>query len=257
MGEPRTISVVIPTRDRPEALRKCLAALVEQTLAVEVIVSEDASGKGPAAARNAGVGRARGEVVLFTDDDCTPEPDWAARLSAACPDGGAAAGATANATPGDPFAAASQLLTSELQRRSLRADGTLGFAPTSNLAVNRALLARIPFDETFPDAAGEDREWCARVTATGAELRFEPAAVVRHHQALGLRGFCRQQYRYGRGAARFRRSGARLAGGTTRLELIGAAFRTRPLVGLLAVLAQAAVAAGFAAERIRGSAGEK
>lgn len=32
--------------------------------------------KGPAAARNRGWLRAKGELILFTDDDCIPAPDW-------------------------------------------------------------------------------------------------------------------------------------------------------------------------------------
>jgi cellulose synthase/poly-beta-1,6-N-acetylglucosamine synthase-like glycosyltransferase len=188
-------------------------------------------------------------VVLFTDDDCEPERDWAERLVAACPNGGAAAGETVNAAH-DAFAATSQLLTSELQRASLRADGTLGFAPTSNLAVSRALLARVPFDESYPAAAGEDREWCARVGAAGAALRYEPRAIVRHHQDLGLAGFWRQQLRYGRGAARYRSTGGRLAEPAVRGRLLRAAFSRGPGVGFLALLAQIAVAAGFALERL-------
>jgi len=249
MGSPEAISVVVPTSGRPDSLRRCVAALERQSIAVEVVVSEDPSGDGPAAARNAGASRAAGDIVLFTDDDCVPDPEWAGRLSAACPAGGAAAGETVNAVEGNVFADTSQLLTSGLQRASLRPDGTLGFAPTSNLAVSRVLFARVPFDSSFPAAAGEDREWCARAEAAGARLRFEPAAVVRHHQELDLGGFCRQQYRYGRGAHRYRRAGGRLAEPRTRRKLIGAAFRAGSANGLLAVLAQLAVAAGYVAER--------
>lgn len=247
--------MVVPTRDRPEALRRCLAALDDQSVAVEVVVASDAYGDGPAAARNAGASRARGDIVLFTDDDCTAELDWAATLSAACPEGGAAAGETVNAVERDPFAAASQLLTSELQRASLRPDGTLGFAPTSNLAVARELLDRVPFDESFPTAAGEDREWCARLTAAGVKLRYEPEAVVRHRQELGLRGFWRQQFRYGRGAALHHGSGGRLTDSRTRRRLIAAGFRAGTRIGLLVLLAQLAVATGFAVERFRVSGG--
>jgi glycosyltransferase involved in cell wall biosynthesis len=251
MAGRRSISVVIPTRGRPGPLGRCLDALACQSIPIEVVVAEDASGEGPAAARNAGAARAIGDIVLFTDDDCAPDREWATRLSAACPVGGAAAGETVTADDGDAFAAASQLLTSELQRASLRADGTLGFAPTSNLAVSRSLLERVPFDESFPAAAGEDRDWCGRVAALGAPLRYEPTAIVRHHQALGLDGFTRQQFRYGRGAARLGRAGGPLAGRRVRRRLVAAAFRAGPKTGLLALGAQGAVAAGFVTERLR------
>src|SRR5205807_1739071 len=36
---------------------------------------------GPGAARNAGVARAGGELIAFTDDDCRPRPDWLRRLA--------------------------------------------------------------------------------------------------------------------------------------------------------------------------------
>jgi GT2 family glycosyltransferase len=251
MATHRDISVVIPTRGRPEALARCLEALERQTIPAEVMIAEDVAGRGPAAMRNAGAARATGDVLLFTDDDCIPEPDWAARLSAACPAGGAVAGETVNADEADAFAAASQLLTSGLQRSSLRGDGTLGFAPSSNIAVSRELLQRVPFDESFPAAAGEDRDWCGRVAAAGAPLRYEPRAVVRHRPRLGLGGFLRQQFRYGRGAARFSRSGGRLAPAGLRRRLLGEAFRARLRVGLLAVVAQVAVATGYLTERAR------
>ena len=38
---------------------------------------------GPAAARNAGAKRARGEFLAFTDDDCLPEPGWLTGLAEA------------------------------------------------------------------------------------------------------------------------------------------------------------------------------
>jgi glycosyltransferase involved in cell wall biosynthesis len=269
----RPATVVVPTRDRPEALRRCLAALARQEPAVEVVVVDDRSapaaaatiraaaeaaratvvsgdGRGPAAARNLGARAAARDVVLFCDDDCEPAPEWAAALASACPVGGSAAGETVSAEPADLFATASQLLTSELQRSSLQADGSLGFAPTSNLAVDRRLACRVPFDESFARAAGEDREWCARAAAANAAPRYVPAAVVRHRQELnGMGGFLRQQVRYGRGAATLR-GVQRLAGPAQRLRLVRAGLAQGPWVGALVVLAQVAVAWGYALERL-------
>src|SRR5215213_1806643 len=76
------VSVVVPTRGRPEALAMCVAALKAQTVPVDVVVVEDVEGRGPAWARNEGVRLARGEVVCFTDDDCEPEVGWAEALTA-------------------------------------------------------------------------------------------------------------------------------------------------------------------------------
>ncbi|MBV9962827.1 MAG: glycosyltransferase family 2 protein [Parafilimonas sp.] len=100
------VSVVIPTYKRPELLIKCLKKLCEQSLSknlYEVIVVTDGADietesiinlmqqqcadfnlhcysleikKGPAAARNKGAYLAKGELILFTDDDCLPQKNW-------------------------------------------------------------------------------------------------------------------------------------------------------------------------------------
>lgn len=96
------ISVIIPTYQRPELLRKCLHALTKQTFAqesYEVIVVSDGPDettelamkevsseqliylhttekKGPAAARNFGWKHAKGILIAFTDDDTLPDRDW-------------------------------------------------------------------------------------------------------------------------------------------------------------------------------------
>src|SRR3954471_23205116 len=100
-------AVIVPTRNRPQSLARCLAALARQegVAGLEVVVVDDGSLEreqvavvvsgtdarlirserphGPAAARNRGVKATDAPVLLFTDDDCEPAEDWAARLSAA------------------------------------------------------------------------------------------------------------------------------------------------------------------------------
>jgi glycosyltransferase involved in cell wall biosynthesis len=270
------ISVVVPTRDRPAALARCAAALAAQDAAeLEVVVVDDGSrdrgavaaalealpearvvrspGRGPATARNLGAGAANGEVVCF-NDDCEPRPDWARVLGEAATDGGVAAGTTNAPRDAVSTAVASQAITNHLQLASLRPDGSLGFAPTSNLACTPAVLAALPFDPGFPDAAGEDRDWWARALAQGIVAAYEPRAEVVHRQQLDLRGFLRQQYRYGRGAVRFRRrrEGDRGYGGPSFYAgLLRAGLAQGPAVGGLVVVAQAVTAAGVMRERLR------
>lgn len=259
------ISVVVPTRDRPEALARCLAALARQSspaTQLEIVVVDDgrdavapgahvvrAGGCGPAAARNLGARAARGAVVCFLDDDCEPAPDWARRLAAACADGGAAAGDTvAHPAAGAP-AAAAQLLTNTLMlstRESTSAGAHLRFAPTCNLACHADTLRALPFDESFALAAGEDREWCARLVASGRTLRHVPDARVVHRPQLGVRGLVRQQLRYGRGAVGFREAGGSLAGADFYRRLARASAQAGPRTAACVALAQAAVAAGAA-----------
>ena len=273
------ISVVVPTRNRPLALNRCLDALAAQTVAdrLEVIVVDDGSlgedevanivarhrrarlirrgSGGPAAARNAGALDAGGAFLCFTDDDCEPQRDWVEHLVKRLEQGAdAAAGKTLSR--GGVLAAASEI-TAHAPAAAQPPDGSdLAFAPTNNLACTKAAFEATPFDESDPDAAGEDRDWCARLTAAGYVLHDEPKARIIHHQELTFGRFLRQQARYGRGAFRFRRNGGRrpLEPAGFYKALLGRAFADGLSLGLLVCVAQAATAAGFvqawAAERV-------
>ena len=97
------VSVVIPTYNRLDTLPEVLAAIEGQQapFAWELVVVDDGStdgtggwlagrrfpiparvvsqpNRGPAAARNAGVTAARGELVAFLGDDTVPSPGWLA-----------------------------------------------------------------------------------------------------------------------------------------------------------------------------------
>ena len=269
-----SISVVVPARDRPSSLRRCLAAIRRDVGSeAQLIVADDGSddpeaiaavagehgasltrleGLGPAAARNRGAGLARAEVVLFTDDDCEPRPGWAERLTAAALRDGAAAGRTV-APPGAGSAVlASQLVIDHLMLQGLD-DGRVEFAPSCNLGLGAEALGRLPFDERFGLAAGEDREWSARAVRAGLAPAYEPGAVVVHRQAEGIGPFLRRGVRYGRGAEQLRSRGVALAGAGSRAALVHRGYGSGPAVGTLVLLAQSATAAGALAERLRPS----
>jgi glycosyltransferase involved in cell wall biosynthesis len=271
-GRMPSISVVVPTRDRPASLARCLAALAGQTAGdeLEIVVVDDASrdadavgalvathartrsvrgeGRGPAAARNAGARAASGRVICFTDDDCEPVPTWAEALSARVRAGAdAVAGTTVNPDPRDRLAAASELIATHLTAFSFRPDG-VPFAASNNLACTASLLETVPFDEHYATPGGEDRDWCARLAALGFELVREPAAVVEHRQDLDLRRFWQRNARFGRAARRFHATHARgLTPSPVALYagLVREGFRAGPGVGALVCLAQLATASGY------------
>jgi GT2 family glycosyltransferase len=247
------VSVVVPTRGRPEALRRCRAALEAQSVPVEIVVVEDVAGRGPAWARKEGVRRSRGEIVCFTDDDCEPEVGWAEALTAPVLAGDVEA-ATGPVRVGNGATAADsawEAIVNYLQVEAA-APGTAspGFAVTANLAARRSLLERLPFDQSFPAAAGEDRDWGERATRAGAAPRFVPGASVVHRSGRGNGAFLRQQYRYGRGAARYRKAAAGRRPGSVAfyLGLIRAGFRAGVAPGLLICLAQLATLVGLIRE---------
>jgi GT2 family glycosyltransferase len=273
MSSPR-VAVAIPTRNRPSALARCLEALEAQTIAreLEILVVCDGAdaapriaevvrgsrarlliqdAAGPGSARNLAARVAAAPILLCTDDDCEPQPDWAERLAAAIERGAdGAVGRTLNGEPQSALATASQLVVTHLQEQTLREGGVYGAA--NNLGCRTEALRRVPFDPAFRFAGG-DRDWCARAADAGLELVYEPRACVVHRQRLTLALFWRQQLAYGRGAYLFRRrrgAPVRLEGAGFYTGLVRRAVADGPGVGGLVVVGQAATAAGFLLEAL-------
>ena len=141
-------------------------------------------------------------MVALTDDDCAPRPDWLGALAAA--QGGEnrrmVGGRVLNALPGNVYAAASQALCDYLYVAG-GGGGEAAFFTTNNLAFDMAGFEAIGgFDESFPRAAGEDRDLGQRWREAGGKLAYVPEALVDHAHDMDLRGFWRQQSNYGRGA---------------------------------------------------------
>src|SRR5262245_245410 len=142
---PPRISIVVPTCNRPNELKRCLTALAAQDLPpadFEVLVVDDGSREsaevvtaqvrscttvrllrqenaGPAIARNLGAQHARGEFLAFTDDDCEPAPNWLRALLERLRANPRAlvGGRTINALVTNKYSATSQLLIDFLYER--------------------------------------------------------------------------------------------------------------------------------------------
>lgn len=70
------VTVVIPATDDPGTLDHCLAAIKASTVPVgDVVVVRDRIADSPSAARNLGVERSSGSIIVFVDADVLVHPD--------------------------------------------------------------------------------------------------------------------------------------------------------------------------------------
>ena len=285
-------SIVIPTYQRPERLESCLQAITRldyPTDRFEVVVVDDGSKvgpdkivapfaarveltllrgthNGPAAARNDGAARAKGEFLAFTDDDCIPLPDWLQAFSKRftntpeCLIGGL----TINGLPNNPYSSASQLLCDYIYACYNADHNNAQFLTSNNLALKRKHFTMSGgFDTDFCRAGGEDREFSSRWLRHGYRIIYAPEAAVLHTHSLTFNTFFRQHLTYGRGAFLFHRKQNDSCGSLTipghfsfYSGLLGSPYllplkRKKLLFGSLFMVSQVAVAAGYFLERMK------
>lgn len=186
------LSVVVPATDAPPTLGRCLAALAaaDGADAVEVVVVEAPARLSAAAARNVGVARATGEVVVFVDADVEVHADALVRIRDAFAADPALVGlfGAYDDTPGisTTVSAFRNLLHHHVHRQGAGRSETFW---TGLGAVRRdAFLAVGGFDEDrYPHPSVEDIDLGRRLAATGAPIVLDPSIQGTHLKAWTLR----------------------------------------------------------------------
>ena len=180
-----------------------VTALFHQHFTLRLIQQDNS---GPSSARNAGVTAAHGQFIAFTDDDCLLHENWLLAMLHGLQrqPGVLIGGKTINHLEGNRYSHVSQALIDHLYDYQARKNPELRFFTSNNMAAARKdFLSAGGFDEGFPMASGEDREFCDRWLHRGNAMEFVPGAVVYHSHDLNLTRFLKLHYRYGKGAKLF------------------------------------------------------
>jgi GT2 family glycosyltransferase len=227
------VSVIVPTYERCASVQRALRALSQQTVSpdqYEVIVAIDGSedgtkemvahfpapyslralwqsNRGRAAACNAGVRIATGQLLIFLDDDMEPVPEFlaghmrahhrASRVGVI----GAAPIVFSRSSPavaqfvGAKFNSHLATLAQPNHRLKLR-DFYSG-----NFSIDRDLLLEVgPFDESFKIYGNEDLELSVRLSKAGVQLVFDSEALAYQHYAKDFAALAHDHIAKGRTA---------------------------------------------------------
>jgi lipopolysaccharide/colanic/teichoic acid biosynthesis glycosyltransferase/glycosyltransferase involved in cell wall biosynthesis len=212
------ISVIIPAHNAAKTIGDCVKAVRNQTLPLsdyEVIVVDDGSTDGTAAiawqagaevveqnrgrqaaARNAGISAAEGDIVCFTDADCFPAPNWLEELVRPFQNPDLIGSKGIYSSDQSELVARFVQLEYEDKYDLLKGQERIDFIDTYSAAYRRqVLMANNCFDETFPYL--EDQELSFRLAARGYGMVFQPTAVVRHLHSHTLWGYFRKKFTIG------------------------------------------------------------
>jgi glycosyltransferase involved in cell wall biosynthesis len=239
------VSVIVPVYNPGPDIDDCIRSLVGQTLPAseyEAIFVDDGStdgtgemigearfpfalkywrqqNQGPGTARNEGLLRADGELVLFIGDDILADERLLEEhllAHAARSDPGAAVLGHIDWVQDLPRTAVMDFVCGQsslqfayafipsLERLDYR------FFYTSNVSVRRQFLvdaaaAGVVFDSDFRYAAFEDSEFAYRLEKRGLELRYAAKALAYHEHWMDVENFSRREFRAGQMAVIFYR----------------------------------------------------
>jgi glycosyltransferase involved in cell wall biosynthesis len=232
------VSIIVPAYNAERDIPNLIQALQCQTVQpLEAILVDDCSidrtkemasayfsvfstpsNSGPAAARNIGIRKAKGDYLGFLDADCRPEPDWVEQIETLF-----------QHQPHDVFAGGLTIKASSIMGKAIAAlgypgGGSLGFdkmwpvAPdgsvekicTANLALRRRVVEEHGgFDESF-DYCFEDAWFAYSLIQSGVKIVYAPTLRVEHASRERLGSFIKWHYRRGKGIVPFKQKVGKL-----------------------------------------------
>jgi GT2 family glycosyltransferase len=170
------------------------ASVVKKFPRVRIVQQTNA---GPAAARNRGAREARGSILLFTDDDCVPAPDWMEAMLAPFGDPEVVGAKGVYLTRQTRIIARFVQIEYEDKYRLMSPEKEIDFIDTYSAAFRRdRFLEMGGYDPSFPVACAEDVELSYRMSARGWKMKFVPDAAVCHVHPDRLAAYLRKKYKF-------------------------------------------------------------
>lgn len=214
------VSVIVPTHNRPDKLAQTLSCLSKQALGpadYEIIVVDDGSfppvtlplnvhgprcirvrleGRERSAARNQGAAVARGELLVFVDDDMRVGRDFLeAHLRAQTEWPGALVVGAVRLTD-EALATSFGRFRQKLEQQGVPTSRGItslpNFCTAQNMSISKSSFQQLGgFDEGI--ISGEDQDLALRHTARGGQIASIPEVQAIHFDsALDIKSYCRR-----------------------------------------------------------------
>jgi len=218
------VSIIIPVKNRPEAIATCLQSLCKLHYSrekKEIIVVDDASDdntpgvvstfpvnffslkepKGASFCRNFAARQAKGEFLAFIDSDCQADSLWLRELISVFRDQqvGAVGGIVDSLFEEkaiDRYEKVKSSLHMGSRFKSSREGNRFFYIPSCNLLVRRSVFLSLGgFREELN--LGEDVDFCWRLQDAGYHIEYRPVGKVYHRHRNRLVSFCLRRFDYG------------------------------------------------------------
>ncbi|TGP57324.1 glycosyltransferase [bacterium M00.F.Ca.ET.230.01.1.1] len=237
-GQRPQVSFIVCTRDRAAVLETCVDSILAACRAhpaftAELVVVDNGSCDGTAsylsriaatsditltaiheprpglaAARNAGLARARGRVLVFVDDDCRLDGSYLADLERHYASGEKWLIRGGRVEIGDALDLPFTVKRCDQRERLTHAVHPGGFVLGCNMTMHREVAARIgPFDERFGAGgalrSAEDTDYLVRAILAGMAVEYVPDMTIFHHHGRRDRKAIdrlHRDYHFGNGA---------------------------------------------------------
>lgn len=214
------VSVIIPAFNAEKTITSCLASLINQDYKgeTEIIVIDDGStdstpdivskyegvklirqkNAGPASARNAGASAAKGDIILFTDSDCVPAPDWITEMLTPFHENRDVAGVKGiYKTHQRELTARFVQLEYEDKYDYMLKERYIDFIDTYSAGFKKSVFLEMKgYDTDFPVACAEDVELSYRLSNKGYKMVFNPKAIVYHTHPDKLAAYLKKKYKF-------------------------------------------------------------
>jgi len=203
----KQLTIIIPTYKRHLLLKQCLHSLIAakpKKFSLEILVLDDESSRttkntikqlrkscpylhyypaahlGPGLARNIGLEKAKGEFIVFLDDDCLVPSDWFIVLEKIMKKNHSSAAGGSISNPTNSYIAWSAHLLNFSEWLPSRKHGMSNNMPSTNALYRSAILKGATFVDRAPEEGYGDSLFNHQLREQGHIIWFYPELKVAH-----------------------------------------------------------------------------